>query len=120
MEPTTELIGQTIEQHIMDEVDFLPYLCWITTKPENLPYLESIGVIVGPYTGTQYQGCRIPVDVVLDMVDNWGELMFGNEEDDSTGGDHFVHTILKYMGNKEIPLLVQMGMIKKPAARKVQ
>jgi hypothetical protein len=103
-----------------EPVEYLPYLCWITTKAENLPYLESLGVEVGKYTGTQYQGCRVPAYAVADMMDNWGELMFGNEEDDTSGPEHFVKTVLQYKGPKSIPLLVQMGFMKPPAARKVK
>jgi hypothetical protein len=125
MEPTdngTAVIQEPVE-------DYFEYLLWIATSEENLPYLQSINVQVGEYTGTTYLNCLVPKWALRDMWDNWGELMFGvmeEEHGDTVESWHnanaaaYCARVIARMGSKEVPLLVQMGFMRKPAARKVE
>lgn len=102
-----------------EEEEFLPDPIWIQTKEENLPYLESLNIVVGEYTGTQYRNCRVPVWAATDMLDNWGELTFGYEDPENPPEKVFADTVIKYHGKKAVPMLIAMGFLKKPAAQKV-
>lgn len=125
MEPTDD-VGTAVAQEPAE--DYFEYLLWIMTSEENLAYLQSINVQVGEYTGMTYLNCLVPKWALRDMWDNWGELQFGlmeEEHGDTVESWHAANAaaycarVIARMGSKEVPLLVQMGFMKKPAARKV-
>lgn len=113
---------------VPEQEDYFEYLFWILTGEENLPYLQSINVQVGEYTGSTYLNCLVPKWAIQDMWENWGELQFGLMQEDHGDDTEQWHAnnaakhcaiVLAHFGKKEIPLLVQMGFMKKPAAVRI-
>lgn len=49
---------------------------WITTAADNLEFLESLGISVGPRKGDTYRECTIPPEAFEDLAEVEGNTLF--------------------------------------------
>ncbi len=56
---------------------------WISSKDvRNEEFLRSVDVTLGPRKGDYWHDCDIPETAFKDLDENWGELFWGEEEEE--------------------------------------